>query len=563
MSTQDYRSGIKFVLQHTLKYSYLFIISLIVCGSLAYLYSSRTQLGPTQYFAQMGVRKPQGIKIPIEEKRLEILFSSYSPEWEKESWLKAPQMEKIFLASETMEIAGEKIDYDMRYSVREGKDMQDIYNQTPIRVHFLDAMPDDHCSMVVSFDTSGKMALSEFEGYVQGQQIHSHRTIQSDLGQTVKTPLGRVEILRESPKEHYPYSMQKSYNDIVVSKIGKEDARMAFDPYFEIHLNDNHSMIRLELSSYVSERLSMNLLNTVMVVADSIIKERVREEVLETRRLIGQSLAALDTVGSGVAKQEVVKDLETRLYRTYADEQIIYSDSMLSILDHARVLDRFVPSNYIYALSLIIGLAIPLLILTLLFFYRDSVFEISYLPSFWRTRTLGSIALSRKKVRDNLTYWDPIRRALYAHKAENKLWLVSSPSTNKLNDLFVEKLAQNIELTGVKVCTIKLLPEGQKTPKNSRYNALWNLKPGWVGSPIFEQQIADLYKRFELVVLEAPSPLDHPSVDGLRDYCDACIYTIDHNQTSKRSLDRLEVDLTSRDTQTSASASDTWAIWIQ
>lgn len=563
MLTHNYRSGVQFVLRHSMKHWYLFLISGILFFGGAYYYSHRIHIGETEYFSQMAIRKAQGIKIPVGESRVEFLFSSYRPEWEKESWLKANQLDKILMATETMEIAGRKVNYDMRYSIDAPKNRQDIYNQTPIQVRFLDTHAADACSMRVSWNKNGSLCLSNFSGKIGDQTISNLSTVTTSYYKETSTPIGRVLILPENPQNHFPYSTGKRITSIWVEKISEETARLAIDPHLEVHFTEDNSHIRFNLESTLSERLCIDFLNSMMTTSDSIVKAKIQEEVLEYRGLIEKSLAALDTVEGGGTKQEVRHDLETRLFRTYADEQIIHSNQMLSVLDHGRISQRLASSKLLYLWAFLFTLIVPLALITILYFYKDSLFDLDNLSRFWKKRIIGSMPLSRKSVRKDLNYWDAIRCRLLEESHSNKLFIVSSPSPFRYSDLWVEQCAQNIELTGKKVCTIKLLPEGKTAQKSSKYNALWTLKPGWVGSPACHQEIQELYKRFDIILIETPSPLRYPNLFALQEMANATLYLIDHENTQAQQLARLEIEIESRETREPQSGSSHWAVWLQ
>lgn len=263
-ATEPKGNGLSFsdLLQISLSYWYWFILSVVICGGIAFLYIQRT--APTyQRTATVLVkdsRKGSGAEMTAFN---DILGGLGRRSAENEV--------HILQSRKLMEQVVEKYDLATRYTTEGRLRTSDIYGRTPLLAKFLTADDSEFGSFQYKIDKNGTITLYDFydkEGMIEG--VNSR--VKLHVGDTVSTPLGNITMVAT------PYLERYEDEEIKVTKLP---------------LNEAVEMYRKQLNCQIADKLasiiSITMTDQVPLRAEHVINgiiDAYNIDAIEDKRTI-------------------------------------------------------------------------------------------------------------------------------------------------------------------------------------------------------------------------------------------------------------------------------------
>lgn len=177
----------------------------------------------------------------------------------------------------------------------------------PIEVEMLDLSKESGASLKIELSKSGAFSISEFEA----RDFESDAVVKGKLGDTVKTPIGRVRVLKSSS-----WKMVDDKMTIYVSHISREAAIRNCLNKMNAALNDKQStIINIGYQDVVIKRAEDYLNTLVTVYNENWIKDRnqiavaTSDFIVNRIRVIERELGDVDTRISSYKSSNLIPDL--------------------------------------------------------------------------------------------------------------------------------------------------------------------------------------------------------------------------------------------------------------
>lgn len=157
----------------------------------------------------------------------------------------------------------------------------------PVRVVMLDVPEDETASLHIRLTKDGGVKMSDF--VKNGKQQNSY-DLTCSVGQTVKTPLGRLSIVRQP---HYPSAVAEN-DEIDVKKLSRNTATGYFLRGLSVEIGDKKSTI-LDLSyNDVSPERAEDVLNAVIDIYNKVWMKNRNAVTAGATKFLDERLAIIE-----------------------------------------------------------------------------------------------------------------------------------------------------------------------------------------------------------------------------------------------------------------------------
>ncbi len=265
------------LLQLALSNWYWFIVSILLCGGVAffYLHSTAPTYQRTATILVKDSRKGSGAEVTAFN---DILGGIGRRSAENEV--------HILQSRKLMEHVVEKYDLATTYTTEGSIRTSDIYGRTPLLVKFLTAQPSDFGTFQYKINKAGEVALYEFQNE-DGPIGDSDARIKMHVGDTITTPLGNITLVAT------PYLDQYINKEVKVTKIPQNEATEIYRKRLSCQIADKlASVIAISMTDQVPLRAE-HVINGIIDAynADAIDDKRAISDL--TQEFITERLASL------------------------------------------------------------------------------------------------------------------------------------------------------------------------------------------------------------------------------------------------------------------------------
>lgn len=274
------------LLQLILSNWYWFIISLLMCGGIAFFYLHRTApiYQRTATVLVKDSRKGSGTEVTAFN---DLLGGMGRRSVDNEI--------HIFQSRKLMEQVVKKYDLTTRYTTEGRIRTTDMYGRAPLLVKFLTAKPSDMGSLRYKVDESGIITLFDFcdeEGSIR----NAEGSIKLQAGDTVATPLGNITLIAT------PYLERYGHREIKVTKMPLNEVTESYRRQLKCEIADKQaSVIAITMNDQVPLRAE-NVINGIIdaynidAIEDKQAISNLTEEFINERLLsLGEELNLADS----------------------------------------------------------------------------------------------------------------------------------------------------------------------------------------------------------------------------------------------------------------------------
>ena len=204
-----------------------------------------------------------------------------------------------------------RLGLDVQMSMAEGLHSIPLYKQTPVSVQLPDAKNESECSFHMKLQRNSTVTLYGFSGVAHGQRVTAK------LGETVKTPVGRVLV------QATPYWKQCfTSEEITVTKSKLTSVGLAYTGRLNVSpINKESSILTLSLVDASQQRADDVLLVLMDVYNEEWLKDRNLAAV-NTYEFITERLVALSQELGDVDKQ--ISDVRSQSNLAFDDPSAKY-----------------------------------------------------------------------------------------------------------------------------------------------------------------------------------------------------------------------------------------------
>lgn len=503
-SDDGMRPSFSQIMSLILRHWYWFIISCILFVILGKSIVAHRPMGQQTYYMQLSSRQPHELTNPMIP--LSDSTDKTSP------W--TPEYIAALLNTTTAVVeAGQRINFQVDYTVQTPWGKRDYYNQTPILVHFDDLLPTDEITCMAQLDDPvhpQQVTLRAFSGIAHGVKIREPYEVIAPIGIATETPVGRITVQLDDPARHYPYHIDQRYEEIAITYSTLTDVRNFYEKELEVTMKRADlplsSVIRVDLLTGGSERRSLELLHEMYLVTDSIAW--VEQLSDETGVPVAQFAGSVPAAGR----------------------------SPFRLIDEPRVLSEMQPDLFIIAGLGLFGLLLPLLIMYIYWVILGAIYYVSELPSLLRQRLRLDIQRNRRGKRPLYPNLEELC-ALVSPEGEPCTIQLATPSRTKSHEQLLTELQQALQQRGISCGVWHLEPASRHKPappKEGVYRT--QLTPGLVGSADFQQQLKQLQAQHQLLIIAPPALTKAPTAYLLADSVAQSFYCIYRGGTAIRAI---------------------------
>ncbi len=492
-----------------LKQWYWFVLSFVLFVVLGKIVADHRPLGRQTYYMQLSSREPHELTNPM----MTLSDSAFKTS----PW--TPEYIATLLNTTTAVVeAGKRINFQVDYSVKTPWGVRDYYNQTPIIVHFDDLLPTDKVHCVAKLDDPvhpKQVMLSGFLGTAQGVSINEPYDVVIPVGSTQETPVGRVTITLDNPKQHFPYHIDQKHKKIALSYSTLQDIRSVYETEMQVSMKKADlplsSVMRVEMLSDRSERRCLDLLYQMYLVTDSLgwVEQLSDEGVTDS---LGQFAGTVPPAGLSpfrlIDEPRITKDLESDLF-------------------------------IIVGLGLL-GLLLPLLIMYIYWAIRGVIYYLSELPSLLRRRLTLDLQRDRKGKQTFYPNLEELCTLLTPPQGEPRTIQLATPNRTNYHDQLISELQKALQQRGVS-CAVWYLDLAEQQAVSETPSAVYHttLTPGLVSSSAFQQQLQQLQTQHQLTIIAPPALTEDPTAYLLSSSVERSLYCIYRGSTRVRAIKRV------------------------
>ena len=195
----------------------------------------------------------------------------------------------VFQARSLMEEVVRRLSLDMSYVRREGLRPLELYTQSPVRVSFPDAEPNQYIRLAVTPEAGGKARLGELRMSVGGEELSSRLDSVAAMGDTVSTEVGRIVV---QPTLYYTEDCHG--RRIKVQKLARESVVDGCMSTLSVSLaSKTATIINLEYKDQSVSRAE-DLLNTLIAVYNEDAINDKNQIAVNTSNFIDERLAIIE-----------------------------------------------------------------------------------------------------------------------------------------------------------------------------------------------------------------------------------------------------------------------------
>ena len=274
------------LLQLILSNWYWFVISLLFCGGIAFLYLHRTApiYQRTATVLVKDSRKGSGTEVTAFN---DLLGGMGRRSVDNEI--------HIFQSRKLMEQVVKKYDLTTRYTTEGRIRTTDMYGRAPMLVKFVTAKPSDMGSLRYKIDESGLVTLFDFNDE-EGPIGNSKNSIKLHAGDTVATPLGSITLIAT------PYLERYRDREVKVSKMPLNEVTEMYRRQLKCEIADKQaSVIAITMNDQVPLRAE-NVINGIIdaynidAIEDKQAISNLTEEFINDRLVsLGEELNLADS----------------------------------------------------------------------------------------------------------------------------------------------------------------------------------------------------------------------------------------------------------------------------
>lgn len=265
-----------------LRSNWLFILlSLAVCIALGVLYISSATHQYSRY-ASLLIKSETSINSAI-ERLAQFTGDKHSFNDDVSNQIIILGTERV--VSETVHRLG----IDVQYSYDAGLRSKELYKQSPIFVHFVNADPDEKISLRVK-------PVEGQENQVTLYKIHSsligkiQEPITATLGDTIATPIGKLVVTATPFYSNFP-----SYDEIMVEKNNFDAVVRSYMKNLQVSLQQKDaSVIKLSIQSG-NPTLAEDFLSTLIMVYAELERSDKVKIAESTQRFVDERLAIISS----------------------------------------------------------------------------------------------------------------------------------------------------------------------------------------------------------------------------------------------------------------------------
>lgn len=529
------------ILRMAMKYWYIFVLSVLLFGSLAVLFVRQRPLGSTAYFMHVSSREAHEVMSPHSYPQAvdgAIVAAPRTSPW-------APEyIASIFYTTSVLEQAGVEVDFQTNYAVETAWGRRDYYNQTPILVRFLDLPADGEASCVAELDDPEhptKVSLRQLTGRIGSRYITEPSDAVVEPGGVVETPLGRIAVVADDPEQHYPHHIPQQYTKIEIHRSTLDNTRILYDRELAVKSGSPikdapSSVIRVEIESDQSERRCLELLRKMYLVADSIAWVK---QIADLRADTPATILARR--GAAVADSTHVAD---------ADAVVVVpsiGESPLEMIDEPRLTRSKLPDLFLLIGLPLLGLLLPFFLLYIYWAFRGVVYSTTELSPRWRERLLLDIRRKGRRLHD--AGIDELRYLVSRPTdgdTSHRVLLCATPTSTKYHAMLLDTLRDNATKAGISTIVWHLLSEDERAPESKPMagHLYQTLTAGYIGSAAYAQQLKQLQEQYQLVVIAAPATTQSDALYLLHRQCEGAMLFVYRGATRlchlKRTLQSID-----------------------
>lgn len=290
---------------------YWFVLSVVLCTGVAYLYIASTEKVYTRSATILVKDSRKGGDASIQAFS-ELAGFSTRRNVDNEIY--------ILQSRRLMEQVVKRLDLTKNYSVQRGLRSVTLYNRTPINVEYINSNDHDGVSMEITLGADSTLTLHSFNRF----EISKHeqkQQIRCRLNDTVNTPIGSVVV---TPTLYY--NEEYIDTDIVASRMPLHKVTNRYRTAVKSNVaNKMSSIINLTMRDVVPQRAE-DVLNTLIAVYNLDAVEDKRAVARETATFIDNRLAViseeLGKVDSSIQefkRTNNIYDLETEAERLISE----------------------------------------------------------------------------------------------------------------------------------------------------------------------------------------------------------------------------------------------------
>lgn len=491
---------------------YWFLASVVLCLICVSFVLHNMTMVQNKYIAVVMVQEQKKTEYILPSDLSQNPHATYRPSWIKSLTYTPLDVKDVLNTTTLVEMAVQRSDVGVRYYAKSDIGLKrDIYNQTPLKVRFLDTPVGMTAFLVADLSSDGTgVRLSGFEEPDAGKKYAD--VVSASWGEVVATPLGRILVERDKEENHYPYHI-KAFRPkrISIVKMSEEDAVREFDSVLEVTLSKTEVVegktIKAMLSASGSERRSLEFMNALLSSLEEALEQQMVHNLQSYEDRIERALVVLDSMPQDVALSQLRRQLQASQREVKIDRLTTQQGSLVSVVDRPRVAGKGIPSIALYAVGLLLGLLIPLAILYVYRALGKTILWQNELSSYWQQRLVGIIRGKEYRKGKDVSVFDDLRCLLGTKQKEGaKVIALLTPTHGMQNDAFMQGLAQNLSLSGLAVATVALQQpstQGKKKEKSSAQTFM-ELTPGLLGSDAFCKTILEIKQRFDIVLVNTP-----------------------------------------------------------
>ena len=461
------------ILRLILHHWYWFALSLVLFIALGKVIVRHRPLGRQSYYMQLSSRQPHELSeptMPLDDPSIKT--SPWTPEY----------IASLLNTTTAVIDAGERINFQVDYSVKTSFGRRDYYNQTPIIVHFDDLISTDKVYCIAELDDPiqpREVTMSRFAGVAQGSPIHKSDNVTIPVGDTRETPAGRITVTLDNRQQHYPYHIDQQYRKIAISYTPLNETRYIYETEMQISMKDADlplsSVIRVNMISDRSERRCLELLKTMYIVTDSL------------------------------AWMEYYSDLEGDSVSLSASRVPPVGVSPFKLVDEPRLWRETQPDLFIIAGMGLLGLLLPLLILYIYWSIRGVIYYISELPRLLYNRIMLDVERSTRQKHQLYPDLEELCASLTPCEGHSTA-LLTTPSELKAHHQLIDALRQALQQRGTAYAIWHLSLSGEGISSETGGNVYHTaITPGMLSSAPFRQQLERLQMQYPLLFIDAPA----------------------------------------------------------